>query len=674
MTSKRRPMKRPSAAPSAVSGGTHPVGLVLAAVGRVRSHGRSPLAWVILVALGLRVVGLTWGLPASDGWDNDGVAPRDFFPGLIESFTPGHYFTYPPAHLAILSFLVLPVALVLIGRAPSLAPHDVIGEAIHVPYMTLFAMTGRVVGAILSLGIIYAVAKIAEAIAGRRAGLCAGAVCAVNVGLTYYGHTTNLDVPSLFWATLALLALCLALTRREPARLRAFALFAAVSVATKDQAYAVFVLAVPCAIGLWIALDDWARHNVGPLARQSGWAIGIGLATILVCDGILVNPTGFAARIRYLTGPASQPYAYYSADAWGLCLVVFDSVKNFGEAYPWLLAPLAGAGLVCAGRVRDPARRAAAFVPLAAIASFTLFFNCVARRTEHRFLMPQMVLWAVYAGLGLDGWLTVARPRLVARLAIVATFAWALFRCADVDANLLLDPRYDAEKWLRAHVAPGDSLEVHGYNVYLPRLPPQAVVFRVGPEPLSRRNPLPGVVEVEDSLSDVAARDPRWIVVSEGWAGHVLSHARPLPGAHGRIFARTEIASAGDVDATSFLQGLFDGRLGYSTAHVSAWKSRVWPRLDIHGSLAPTVWIFERAGGRTTRADPATGGNPRAAGDPVQRGALLRGFCRSARARSSGPDRTAPTPPPEAWRRRAVRRGTREDSGGSLERAAQLVR
>jgi hypothetical protein len=581
------------------------VEFVAAAVRRVRSLGRSPLAWVLLVAWVLRVVGLTWGLPASDGWDNDGVAPRDFFPGLIESFTPGHYFTYPPAHLAILSLLVLPVALVLIGRAPSHAPHDVIAEAIHVPYMTLFAMAGRVVGVILSLGIIYAVAKIAEGVSGRRAGLCAGAVCAVNVGLTYYGHTTNLDVPALFWATVALLALSRVLTRHDPARLRAFAALAAVSVATKDQAYAVFVLAVPCAIGLWIAFDDWARHNVGQIARQSGWALGIGVATILVCDGIIVNPSGFAARIRYLAGPASQPYAYYSADAWGFCLVVLDSVKNFGEAYPWLLAPLVGAGLVCAGRVRDPARRAAAFVPLAAIASFTLFFNCVARRTEHRFLMPQMVLWAVYAGLGLDWLLTVARLRLVVRAGIVATFAWAFFRCADVDANLLLDPRYDAERWLVAHVAPGDSLEVHGYNVYLPRLPPKAMVFRVGPEPLSRRNPLPGVVEVEDSLSDVTARAPRWIVVSEGWAGHVLSHARPLPGARGRIFARTEIASAGDVDATSFLQGLFDGRLGYSTAHVSAWKSRVWPRLDIHGSLAPTVWIFERAAGRTTRADPS---------------------------------------------------------------------
>ncbi len=566
------------------------------------------LAWIGAVALALRVVGLTWGLPASDGWDNDGVAPRDFFPGLIESFTPGHYFTYPPAHLAILSLLALPVALVVVARAPSLSPHAIIAEAIHVPYMTFFAMTGRVVGAIMSIGIIYAVAQIAEELAGRRAAVCAAAVCATNVVLTYYGHTTNLDVPYVFWGMLALLELCRAVTRHDPGRLPRFAVLAALSVATKDQGYALFVLTVPAVLALTLASDAWARAHLRAIGRQAAWAAGLGTALLLAIDGALVNPTGFAARIRYLAGPASQPYGYYSADAWGRLLVVVDSVKHFGQAYPWLFAPLAAAGGILALGARDPARRAAGLVPIAAIVSFTLFFNVPAGRTEHRFLLPQMVLWAVYAGIAMDRALDV--PSLGARLAIrtglVATFAWALFRCVDVDVNLLLDPRYDAEAWLRAHVSPGDTLEVHGHNVYMPRLPPQAVVSRVGREPLATRSPLPGVTEEQAPLSDVGERAPRWIVVSEGWAGHVLSDARPLPGASGRIFAQTEIASATDADATSFLRGLFDGRLGYSVVHVSTWTSRTWPRLDIHGSVAPTVWIFERveARGRLARIRP----------------------------------------------------------------------
>ena len=31
---------------------------------------------------GLRLAGLFWGLPAADGWDDDGFAPRNFLTAL----------------------------------------------------------------------------------------------------------------------------------------------------------------------------------------------------------------------------------------------------------------------------------------------------------------------------------------------------------------------------------------------------------------------------------------------------------------------------------------------------------------------------------------------------------------------------------------------------------------
>ena len=34
------------------------------------------------LAAGLRLAGLFWGLPASDGWDDDGFAPRNFLTAL----------------------------------------------------------------------------------------------------------------------------------------------------------------------------------------------------------------------------------------------------------------------------------------------------------------------------------------------------------------------------------------------------------------------------------------------------------------------------------------------------------------------------------------------------------------------------------------------------------------
>src|SRR5258708_8783559 len=57
---------------------------VRALVGRWRELRRSPLAWVIAAAFVLRVVAIDWGLPASDTWDTDGVAPRDFLYGALD--------------------------------------------------------------------------------------------------------------------------------------------------------------------------------------------------------------------------------------------------------------------------------------------------------------------------------------------------------------------------------------------------------------------------------------------------------------------------------------------------------------------------------------------------------------------------------------------------------------
>src|SRR5215468_3665759 len=77
-----------------------------------RARLGSPLAWILAALLVLRIVGIGWGLPASDGWDNDGIAPRDFLAGLVETVLPGHYYTYPPVHLALLACVTAPVTLV----------------------------------------------------------------------------------------------------------------------------------------------------------------------------------------------------------------------------------------------------------------------------------------------------------------------------------------------------------------------------------------------------------------------------------------------------------------------------------------------------------------------------------------------------------------------------------
>jgi hypothetical protein len=563
---------------------------------------QSPLARVLALAFALHLIGIGWGLPASDGWDSDGIAPRDFLAGLVQTFVPGSFFTYPPIHLSVLAIITSPVTVVALARAQSLAPYDVIHEIIKVPYMTVMAYVARLVTVVLSLGIVYAIAKLTEELRGPRAGWCAGAVCAVNAPFAYYAKTSNLDVPYLFWACFALLALVRAVARHEPRRLRTMAVCAGLALGTKDQAYAVFVGSVPAACALWLVLDPWARARSGRILRElavAGLAAG---AVVVAIDGVIFNPTGFRARLAFLIGPASQDFVNYSNDWTGRAVVIRDSVVKFAWFYPWAFAAFVVFGvasLFCAFRT-EKEKFVAGLVPAFGAMSFTFAFNCVARRTEHRFLLPQALLVAVYAGIAVERLVFAVRPPAVRRLSqavVVVAFAVAIFGCANVDANLLLDPRYDAERWLEASVAPGDTIEVHGLNAYLPRLPSHARITRVGPDLTGRRSPLPGVAEVTDAYGHIGARRPRFIVVSDGWVWRYRSV--PPAGSEGslepgRAPAPGLVENAADRDAVMFYRRLFDEAYGYRMAHTSSFSSRLWSPVDYHMSTARQIWIFER--------------------------------------------------------------------------------
>jgi 4-amino-4-deoxy-L-arabinose transferase-like glycosyltransferase len=458
--------------------------------------------------------------------------------------------------------------------------------------MTSYALAARVVTVVMSLVVIYSIGKIVEDLAGRRAGLLAAATCALNAVFVYYSCTSNLDVPYVFWGVLSLRALVRAQLDDEPRKLRRCALYAALSIATKDQAYALFGLGIPLALALWLACAPRARRS-SPLFKEALVSLAIGAAVLLVADGALTNPTGFRARLAFLAGPASQPFAHYTADAYGRFLVCLDSVLHFPIFYPLVLAPLVLLGVARCARLSG-VRRSAALAPLAFLVSFTLLFNAVARRDEPRFLLPQMVLWATYAGVGLD-WILARRTHLaavVARAVAGGVFAAALFGAASVHASMLLDPRYDAERWLAAHVGKGDHVEIHGNNVYLLRIPRWARVVRVGMEPVETRSPLPGVEEKVDAFSRVNVRAPKWIVVFDGYAGHFL-WVPPPQAASGRVIPETQARSSSDEDATGFFRSLADGRLGYRLAYESTWKSDVFPRVDYHGTLGQPCRVYQ---------------------------------------------------------------------------------
>jgi hypothetical protein len=566
----------------------------------------TPLGKILALALLLRLAGLFWGLPGTDGWDDDGVAPRDFLPGALQTYLPGEHYTYPPLQLILLAIVSAPVWIARLAQAPDLSPAAVVATFIrHVPTMTALAVVGRMVSAGLSLGLLWNAAKIGEDLRGsKRAGAWVAAACALNAVFSYYSQTTNLDGPYLFWGVWSLRWLIHAVVHDKPSALRRSLVLAALSVATKDQAYALFVMTVPATLVAWWLFDPGARPRWPSIVREVAIGAAIALPLLLLIDGAVTNPTGFHDRVRFLLGTASQDHAYYARTWEGRVNLLRDLARRFDDFYPLVFAPISAAGLVAVIATPGARRRVAGLVPLFAAISFTIAFDMAARRTEHRFALPQSIMVGVYVGLALDA----LQTWLVGRAAGSRTRAWAfavgaallvamgLFGCVAIDVAMFLDPRYEAEAWLRAHLRPGDHVEVYDNNVHLPRFPAEARVERVDTSPIASRNPLLYVEEVSDRFSNVEARRPDYIVVSDFWADKYLVDPEVLKGL-GLVPSPSQMAMSKETDSRAYFRALLAGDLNYQRTHVSGWTSTFWPRVDLHASLTREVWIFERKPG-----------------------------------------------------------------------------
>ena len=94
------------------------------------------VAWIIFVFALSQLVAVGWDLPGSMGWENDGIAPRDFFAGLSINLTPGQGHRYPLFHNAIVAILSLPILLPAALRADDWTLPALMDQVLTVPVMT----------------------------------------------------------------------------------------------------------------------------------------------------------------------------------------------------------------------------------------------------------------------------------------------------------------------------------------------------------------------------------------------------------------------------------------------------------------------------------------------------------------------------------------------------------
>ena len=429
---------------------------------RARGAGWPRELWALIAGITLvNAFGITWGLPNATGdWAIDSIAPFGPLRYARQMLDDGHWWSkYPPLHFTLLSIVYAPYTafLVLTGALDTGAGTFADpGRSV-----TLYTLMARLVSATMGVGTAVVAYRIGFELAGRRAGFLAGVLFAGSPLAVYYASAANLEMPYLFWSSLALLMLVRIARGAQRSDYVRCGIFAAAAIATKDQAYGLFLL-LPIPLLAFHARGRGARG-----CRDARLIAGAGAAvlTYLVAANVVVDFHGWLAHLHYITHEGSQPYQMYPATLAGFARLG----AHLAGLVVWTATPpmlvLAVFGFIA---LRPLARRGAILL-LAAVTSYVLTFVAPILYVFPRFVLPLVFVLAILGGVG--GAAIWARGSLVARAAVVATVAVVVLYGTSMNLGLVYDSRYAAESWLAANVAPGALVGTNGEGVYLPRVP-----------------------------------------------------------------------------------------------------------------------------------------------------------------------------------------------------------
>lgn len=209
-----------------------------------------PLVGVLLLALALRVWGITWGLPSATHYfsyhpdesvvlETASVTMNVFAGHLLP-----HFYNYGSLQLYLVCFANTGAA--LFGNV------EIVPKSFSAwyPQWAKMYLIGRCLTVGMGIGTVWATFAIGARLWDRRAGLIAGLLLAVTPLHALHSHFLTVDVPATLWVVLSLLW-SVRLATDDPKPLRAALLagiFAGLAAATKyNMALAILPLLAACA-------------------------------------------------------------------------------------------------------------------------------------------------------------------------------------------------------------------------------------------------------------------------------------------------------------------------------------------------------------------------------------------------------------------------------------------
>jgi hypothetical protein len=316
------------------------------------------------------------------------------------------WFKYPLGHVLLLAAVYAPYLgwLLLSGGISNPTSAYPYGMADPETTLATLALLGRGLSAAMGAGAVVLVYLAVRNAFGRSAAVAAALLTTFCYPFVYYAHTTNVEVPYVFWLLLAFLAAVrLSEGRTQRRWWLALGAGAAMSVSTKELGAGFFLGLPPILVVALLTRGE----RPGEIVRGGMLAALAAVAVVCVANLVPLNPSGFMHRIGFLTQTLPPELAlkyapYYFPIDLGTARDLTSELGQLMLAFERLstslgpvTAALAAVGLVIA-TLRRPSWT---LLAIAGTVTFYLFGARAMLSLSMRYVMPMTLIACSLAGV-----------------------------------------------------------------------------------------------------------------------------------------------------------------------------------------------------------------------------------------------------------------------------------
>jgi len=456
----------------------------------VKKSGKSFLwVWLILaISLTLNLYGINWGLPNGDqDWANDSIAPLEplaYAKRLI--YQEPWWSKYPPFHFMVLALFYAPYTLYLYFTGGLTSPTDFYPYGFKDPEFSLmvFTLIARVTSALMGTGTVLVNYYTVKILYGCRAGLISALLIASCYPVIYYSHNANVDVPQLFWISLALYSFVALLKTYETKYYLLLGLFTALAIGTKDSGYALFPGIVLVLLYFHLRHEQATRGNGQFLSalidRKLLYGFSVFVIALILVFNLPFNLQGLAAHVQFHLGRSVEGGQVIRESA----SVVHGDLRLITKYLIYFIQAngLPSFLLLIGGFFYCLLRFPKSWILVIPIVTYYIFFLRIYVADHLRYMLPAYLILTWQAGKFAADLLECRKiPKLISTTAISLILAHSLVYGFSLDLLLIRDSRYSAEKWMKENIPSGTVVAAVGPDYGLPRFLAGMQVRRIRP-------------------------------------------------------------------------------------------------------------------------------------------------------------------------------------------------